>query len=114
MRNHIQVDVLPYHLHALKKVGGDRTDDDTVVILVERLHLGQVALDGLVFLGTQVGEKDGFLDAETSHALKILHHVVSHLVALYVIHYEKKHVAVDYSFLVHYAKDEVHPLLQRG
>lgn len=71
MRNHIQVDVLPYHLHALKKIGGDRTDDDTVVILVERLHLGQVALDGLVFLDAKVGEKDGLLHTETTHPFEI-------------------------------------------
>lgn len=71
MRNHIQIDVLPNHLHALQEVGGDGTDDNAVVVFVERLHLGQVALDGFVFLDAKVGEKDGLLYTETTHPFEI-------------------------------------------
>ena len=44
MCNHIQIDVLSYHFHTLQEVGGDRTNDDAIVVFVERLHLGEVSL----------------------------------------------------------------------
>ena len=52
MCDDVQIDVLSDYLHALEKVRGNRTDDDAVVVLVERLDFGKVSLDCFVFLDT--------------------------------------------------------------
>ena len=89
MCDDVEVDVVPYHLHAFEQVGGYRADDDAVVVVVERLHLCEVTFDALVFVDGEVCEEDGLLYAVASHPLKVFDDVVSHLVALDVVHDEE-------------------------
>lgn len=112
MGDNVEVDILTNDLHASQQIGGNWAYDDAVVVFVKSLDFSQVGFDALVFVDAEVGEENGFLDAVASHPLQILHDVVSHFIALYVIHDEKQHVACGFDCLVRNAQDEFDTFLE--
>lgn len=96
MGDNVEIDILTNDLHASQQIGGNWAYDDAVVVFVKSLDFSQVGFDALVFVDAEVGEENGFLDAVASHPLQILNDVVSHFIALYVIHDEKQHVACGF------------------
>jgi len=71
MGNHIEIDVLPNNLHASENIGGNRTDNDTVVILIKRLNLHHIFFYLLVLLHTEICQEDGLLYTVASHTPKV-------------------------------------------
>jgi len=78
----IDIHLLPDDVHGVELVRRDGTDDDAVVIVVERLHLSEVSLDLLVGRSGEVGEEDGVLDACAALAYQVLGDEATDLVAL--------------------------------
>lgn len=85
----VDVEVLPNDLHRAQIVGGDGDDEDAVLVVVRRLHLGKVIADVLVLLHGEVGEENGLLHTHTALAFEVLDDITAHLVALDVVHDEK-------------------------
>ena len=69
MSDNVNIHLLPDDVHGVELVRRDGTDDDAVVIVVERLHLSEVSLDLLVGRPGEVGEEDRVLDACAALAL---------------------------------------------
>lgn len=85
----VDVEVLPNDLHRAQVVGGDGYDEDAVLVVVRRLHLGEVVADVLVLLHGEVGEENGLLHTHTALAFEVLDDITAHLVAFDVVHHKK-------------------------
>ena len=87
VRDDVQFNALANNLHHPEIIGGDRQDDDAIVVFICLLHLNQITLDLVVDLYWRVGQKYGTLNGRASLALQILVHKCAHLVASYVVHH---------------------------
>ena len=85
----IYADVFTDDLHCPDLIGGDRTDDDAVVVVVKRLDLGKVAFNFIVDGLVEVGKEDGTLDACASFPFQVFCDMIAYLVALNIIHDEE-------------------------
>ena len=89
----VDIYLLTNDAHGAQLVGRDGADDDAVVVVVKRLHLGKVSFNFIVDGLVEVGKEDGMLHACASLSFEILGHVSPYLIAFDVVHHEEEHVS---------------------
>ena len=114
MGDDVDVDALSDDLHGTYLLGRDRHDEDTVVIVVGGLYLGEVGAYLVIGRRVEVGKEDGALHAGTALLQQVLRHKAPHFIALYVVHHEKQHIRRFTFFTVHQSQHPLHPLLYRA
>ena len=112
MGDDVHIYIFPNDLHHSKIVGGDRKNDDAILIIIGRLNFSQIGTDPVVYFDRTVCQKDRLLDTGATFTDKVLDYQPTNLIALNVIHYKKQHPVTLFSDILCQSKNIPYPTFE--